>query len=267
MAKYMYPAVVYFDDVINEYAMAVYDVNVFADGKTMEEVYALAKSYLKEYVEIALELNMGQRGHEKVREWIRMYELNGSLAFNDNNGKKRKYSKEFKTMVIEDYLSSGLSELTITAKYNLTSCSILREWIKKYNNGEELKTIINNPEVYTMPRVKTTKNERIKIVRYCLDNDSNYALAAQTFGVSYSQVYEWCKKYRVYGEDGLDDYRGKKTETKSNDTTSKNEQKLKDKIKKLENQNIQLEREIEVLKKAYALEMELFQLQGIKKKK
>ena len=57
MAKYMYPAVVYFDDVINEYAMAVYDVNVFADGKTMEEVYALAKSYLKEYVEIALELN------------------------------------------------------------------------------------------------------------------------------------------------------------------------------------------------------------------
>lgn len=217
--------------------------------------------------QIALELSMGQKGHERVREWIRMYELNGSLAFNDNDGKKRKYSKEFKTMVIEDYLTSGSSELAVTAKYNLSSCSILREWIKKYNNGKELKTIINNPEVYTMPRVKTTKDERIKIVHYCLDNDSNYALAAQTFGVSYSQVYEWCKKYRTYGENGLDDYRGKQAETKSNDNTNKNEQKLKDKIKKLENRNIQLEREIEVLKKAYTLEMELLQLQGIKKKK
>ncbi len=57
MAKFMYPAVVYYDDVINQYALAVYDVNVFADGKTMEEAYTMAKAYLKEYVEISLELN------------------------------------------------------------------------------------------------------------------------------------------------------------------------------------------------------------------
>lgn len=57
MAKFMYPAVVYYDDVINQYALAVYDVNVFADGKTMEEAYTMAKNYLKEYVEISLELN------------------------------------------------------------------------------------------------------------------------------------------------------------------------------------------------------------------
>lgn len=57
MAKFMYPAVVYYDDVINQYALAVYDVNVFADGKTMEEAYSMAKAYLKEYVEISLELN------------------------------------------------------------------------------------------------------------------------------------------------------------------------------------------------------------------
>lgn len=237
---------------------------------TKEMKIQACKDYLegrKSRKQIALELNMGRKGDERVREWIRMYELNGSLAFNDDN-RKRRYTEEFKIMVVNDYFSSGLSELSITAKHNLSSCSILREWISKYNKGEKFKTVINNPEVYNMPRIKTTKDEKIKIVQYCLDNNNNYALTAQEFGVSYHQVYEWCKKYKLNDESELDEL--EVTGDRPGITVSgstKNEEKLKNKIKKLENRNLQLEREIEVLKKAYALEMELFHLQGIKKKK
>lgn len=216
--------------------------------------------------QIALELHMGKKGDERIREWCRMYELNGSLAFNDDN-KHRRYTEDFKIVVVNDYISSGLSELSITAKYNLSSCGILREWISKYNKGEKFKTIINNPEVYNMPRLKTTKEEKLKIVQFCLDHNSNYALTAQEYGISYHQVYEWCKKYKLNGESALDDIKITRYNTSTVNTSSKNEKKLKSQIKKLEHRNLQLEREIEVLKKAYALEMELFQFQGIKKKK
>ncbi len=212
--------------------------------------------------QIASELNMGKRGAEKVREWSKMYELNGSLAFTDSN-KRRSYTKDFKITVINDYYSSGLSELDICAKYNLSSCTLLREWISKYNNGEKLKTVINKPEVYSMPRVKTTEEERITIVKYYSDHDNNYGQTASLYGVSYSQIYEWCKKFRIYGEEELKDNRGKTVIIIDNDK----ENRYINQINKLKHKNEQLEREIEVLKKAYALEMDLIQLQGIKKKK
>ena len=209
---------------------------------------------------------MGKKGAEKIREWVKMYQYNGSLAFNDGLG-YRKYTEEFKIEVVNDYISSGLSQLDITAKYNLSSCTVLREWVSKYNNGERLKSIIDNPEVYHMPRLKATREEKLNIVQFCLKHNNNYALTAQEFGVSYHQVYEWCKKYRLDDELETENTNVPKEEHLKNDNhTNKNENHLKNKIKILEHKNTQLEREIEVLKKAYALEMELLQLQGIKKK-
>lgn len=216
--------------------------------------------------QIALELNMSKRGSEKIREWIKMYEHNGSLAFNDDS-KHRKYTEEFKIEVINDYLSSGLSQLDITAKYNLSNCNVLRDWISKYNKGERFKTITNNPEVYHMPRLKATREEKLNIVQFCLNHNNNYALTAQEFGLSYHQVYEWCKKYRYDVEIKAESTNSNKEEhPKVVNHSNENEGQLKDKIKILEHKNVQLEREIEVLKKACALEMELLQLQGIKKK-
>ena len=140
--------------------------------------------------QIALELNMGKREAKKIREWAKMYELNGSLAFSDSDTHKS-YTKELKMSAINDYLSTGMSMLDVSAKYDLSSCTLLREWLSKYNNGEKLKTITNDQEVYSMPRTKTTEDEKIKIVRYCIENDCNYRKTASLYGVSYHQVYEW----------------------------------------------------------------------------
>lgn len=211
--------------------------------------------------QIALELNMGKRGAEKIREWAKMYELNGSLAFSDSDTHKS-YTKELKMSAINDYLSTGMSMLDVSAKYNLSSCTLLREWLSKYNNGEKFKTITNDQEVYSMPRTKTTEDERIKIVRYCIENDCNYGKTASLYGVSYHQVYEWCKKFRNSGEEGLKDNRGKTAV----DGNNEKDNKYIIQINKLKHRNEQLEREIEVLKKACALKTDLLHLQGIRKK-
>ena len=60
---------------------------------------------------------------------------------------------------------------------------------------------------------KTSQEERIKIVNYCLEHNKNYKETAEKFDISYTQVYQWVKKYLASGEEGLIDRRGQhKTE-------------------------------------------------------
>ena len=56
---------------------------------------------------------------------------------------------------------------------------------------------------------KTTLKERIDIVTDCIGNGLTYADAAEKYSVSYQQVYNWVKKYKANGPDGLADKRGR----------------------------------------------------------
>lgn len=55
---------------------------------------------------------------------------------------------------------------------------------------------------------KTTQEEKIKIVKYCLAADLSYKETAEKYQVSYNNVYPWVKKYKELGPDGLVDGRG-----------------------------------------------------------
>ena len=57
---------------------------------------------------------------------------------------------------------------------------------------------------------ETTQEERIAIVKDCLENGSNFGETAIKYSVSYQQVYTWAKKYKEMGETGLEDRRGKR---------------------------------------------------------
>lgn len=50
---------------------------------------------------------------------------------------------------------------------------------------------------------KTSKEERVEIVKYCINNERNYKEAADKYKVSYNQVYTWVKKYDSNGDAGL----------------------------------------------------------------
>ena len=55
---------------------------------------------------------------------------------------------------------------------------------------------------------KTSREERQKIAKECLENGKNYGETAQKYNVSYQQVYTWVKKFSQMGEAGLEDRRG-----------------------------------------------------------
>lgn len=56
---------------------------------------------------------------------------------------------------------------------------------------------------------KTSIDERIEIVQFCIAKGRNYNQASDKYQVSYQQIYGWVKKYEKLGVQGLEDHRGK----------------------------------------------------------
>lgn len=143
-------------------------------------------------------------GSQKIQSWVSKYKLYGILAFQNKAGNK-KYTSEFKTMCVEAVLSGEGSINDITAKYNISSRSVLSSWISRYNANIELKDYNPKGEVYMVnSRRKTTIEERKEIVKYCIEHNRNYKEAASLY-----EVYSWVKKYDANGEEGLLDKRGR----------------------------------------------------------
>ena len=185
-----------------------------------------------------------------IQRWANMYRTQGASYFN-TKPHNAKYTKEFKQQVVEAYLAGEGSIEDLAIRYKIPARETLRVWIQKYNNLEELKDYDPKPEVYMKDRSrKTTQEERIEIVTYCLEHDKNYKEAAELFDVSYTQVYQWVKKYQGSGEEGLVDRRGQhKREEQLSETEA-----LQRKVKLLERQLKEKEMENELLKKVQEIE-------------
>ena len=167
-------------------------------------------------------------------DWVHRYQEHGASVFYPTVGNVH-YSKEFKTMCVEAVLKGEGSVDDIVVKYNISTRSVLRSWIMKYNANMELKEYKPKREVYMAEaRRKTTLEERKEIVEYCIAHNNDYKGAASRFKVSYSQVYSWVKKYQESGEEGLEDKRG---HHKSDDEV--------DELERLRRENQRLKRQLE----------------------
>jgi transposase-like protein len=143
-----------------------------------------------------------------VHDWINRYKSMGDTGLKSIL-KQTQYSSYTKKNAVIDYLNGVGSLSQICIKYKIRSSTQLRRWIKKYNGYEELKTSGNGGfEIMTKGR-KTTYEERIEIVKYCIENQNNYSMTATKFSISYQQVYSWMQKYEIFGIDGLIDKRGR----------------------------------------------------------
>jgi len=201
---------------------------------------------------IANEYGLTPKQDDQIRKWTNKYLALGDSAF-DYKSRNKSYSKEIKIAAIKDYLDGGGSLETIVNRYGILKNETLRQWILKYNSHIEIKDYDPKPEVYMVKPRKTTKEERIEIVNYCLSNGKNYKAAAIKYGVNYAQVFAWTKKYLEFGAEGLEDKRGrKKPESELSEV-----EKLKLAVKKLEARNKYLEMESEVLKKLKKMEREV----------
>ena len=174
-------------------------------------------------------------GYTTLRGWINEYRIHGISAFCHPTDKNRTYSKEFKINCVEAVLNGEGSVDDIIAKYEISSRSVLRNWIKVYNANRELKDYNPKQEVYMAEaRRKTTNEERKEIVNYCIDHNRDFKNTAAKFDVSYSQVYSWVKKYDADGESGLTDRRG---QHKADNEV--------DELERLRRENLRLKRQLE----------------------
>lgn len=173
-------------------------------------------------------------GKKTLQEWVAKFRIYGIDAFITQAG-NTSYSSDFKMMCVEAVLSGEGSVDDIVAKYNVSSREVLRNWIKLYNTNKELKDYDPKGEVYMADaRRKTTLEERKEIVEYCIAHNRDYKGAASKYGVSYSQIYSWVKKYEALGADGLTDKRGHR---KTNEEV--------DELESLRRENLLLTRRLE----------------------
>lgn len=188
------------------------------------------------------------------QQWIIKYQTFGEEGLTSSS-KNKKYSDTLKESAVKEYLN-GLGSLNdISKKYGLSSKTQLRNWIIKYNSSHEgLKSAKTGGNSIMTKGRKTTYDERIEVVKYCIEHQNNYSETALKFKVSYQQVYTWTQKYESNGVEALQDKRGKR---KSENEMSELE-KLKAQNQLLEAQNRRQKMEIDFLKKLEEIERRRF---------
>ena len=153
----------------------------------------IVKRYLKgETVSYLANLyNVSNNHGMPILEWVRKYNKLGESGFDEYSTNKT-YSKELKEQVIKEYLEGKGSFEDISNKYNIRSKTIVMGWVKKYNEGIEIKDYNPKGDVYTMKSRKTTVEESLEIVNYALANSVKDA--ADKYTVPYMNIYQWVKK-------------------------------------------------------------------------
>lgn len=214
-------------------------------SKVSSEIKILSvKQYLsnnKSILEISKQYLVSEAS---VRFWVRKFKTFGEIGLY-NSLTNTKYSAEFKQKAVLSYLSGEGSQQEICKKYKIHSICQLQNWILKYNSHEELKSSKNGGISIMTKGRKTTYEERIEIVTYCIEHGNNYDQTADKYKVSYQQVYTWLKKYEEKGFEGLIDNRGKRKQENNMSEVDKlraENRMLQAKYRKLELESIFLKK-------------------------
>ena len=188
-----------------------------------------------------------------LKGWIRLYNTFGWEGLVIGN-KVRCYSSETKQAAVEDFLSGHLSAPAVLKKYKIRSETQLRRWIMKYNGHEKRKSSgTGGSAIMTKEKTKgrkTTFDERVEIVQYCITHDHNYTETSEKYGISYQQARNYTVKYESGGMDALKDRRGKR---KALEEMSELE-RLRAEVKLLQAEKKQAEMEVSFLKKLEEIE-------------
>ncbi|WP_077620803.1 helix-turn-helix domain-containing protein [Bacillus sinesaloumensis] len=216
---------------------------------SLEFKYEVLRSYENKDYTIKELCSKYQISKTSLKEWIEDFEKYGTEGLKRSKSWKP-YSKELKEAAVREYLSGDFSQYEIVKRYEISSRSLLRQWINKYNSHRDLKDTSKGRTSSMTKGRKTTWDERIRIVHACLGNGKDFRRTAETFKVSYQQVYQWVKKYEISGDEALKDGRGRKKEAA--ELTPEDNFKLQ--MKKLESENERLRAENLFLKKLEEIE-------------
>lgn len=193
---------------------------------------------------------------ETVRQWCFVYQEHGESGFSHSH-KNSYYTKEFKDLIVDNYMSGQTSSFELGANHNI-SPSVLRNWVKKYYNGIEQIDYMPKPEVYTMKSRKTTYQERFEIVQWILGHNMNYKEAASKYGIRYSLLYSWVRKYNENGANALQSQkRGPKRKSAIDESSMSETERLRYELEREKTLRKHAELKVEVLKKKEEIEKSL----------
>jgi transposase-like protein len=228
--------------------------------ETKLEAIEKAKSGLESQYEVALMYGVN---HQTIRNWVRLYETYGvdGLA---GSGKQEQYSEKFKRDAVAAYKTNRFSQEELCKLFHIRAVRTLQVWISEYNEDDgtpstfekkATESLCKSSDVQrrkeVMPqKTPITQQLRLDVVAFCIENKNDYNKAAEKYGVSYSQVYNWVRKYLAAGADGLIDRRGRSKNPE--EMTEIEKLRMENRLLKAENQRQAIE--IEALKKVEALE-------------
>ena len=112
---------------------------------TPEQKANISKEYLDGFassIELAKKYNVN---NYTIRRWAHRYEKSGILAFLKE--KKNQYSADFKISCVEQYMQGNMSMEEIIVTYNISSDSVLQNWISCYNSNRKFKDYNPKKEV------------------------------------------------------------------------------------------------------------------------
>lgn len=142
-----------------------------------------------------------------IQQWTCIFKCDGEGAFLTSGNKR--YFKELKEQAVIDYLNGRGFQRQSCQRYGIRSKSKLQNWIKKFNGHEELKASGTGGTAIMTKGRKTTFDNRVEIVQYCITHNHNYAETAAKFGVSYQQARSYTIKYEAGGVDAIQDRWGR----------------------------------------------------------
>jgi transposase len=173
--------------------------------KTPQEMIEVAKLHIEQGQSInSLAKKYGvSRG--RVQNWVRKYKQGEKF---DSKRISKTYTKELKQQAVLDYLNNKGSVDSIAEKYGILHLSTFRNWIRKYKQGQELKTTYGEAQKY--PWRETTFEERVEIVDFAISQGRDIRLASNKYEIDYSQIYSWLKRFDKEGVEGLRDWTERK---------------------------------------------------------
>ena len=216
---------------------------------SVEERLAWVTRILSNEITIKQAARMSGINDMTIIDWLRLYEVEGIQGLAPQS-RKRSYPADLKRMAVEEYLAGGISLRQICKKHKIRDKTQLRDWIKRYNSGKNFGRKMSGGSRMKKTR-KTSQEERIQIVKACMERGFDYGATALEYKVSYQQVYTWVQKYKELGEAGLEDRRGKRTASQTPRTEI---EELRIKIAQLEHEKYMLQMERDVLKKLDEIE-------------
>ena len=100
---------------------------------------------------------------------------------------------------------------------------------------------------------KTTFEERVAIVSFCIEHDRDFIGTVREYGVSYEQIYSWVRKYEQGGADAFVDRRDmRKPQPAWEELTETERLQAENRLLKAENEELKLANRL--LKKVRDLE-------------